>query len=405
MDSCSFTITVNETEGPLIGPVIDSVAHFQSDDIAADDHFGLICIVEDTLALISAEDDDNGTDAGAVYVFNWNGTSWIQTQKLKASDGAANDDFGNSIALQGEWMVITAWGDDGKGAAYVFNWNGSSWVEHQKLLSSDLVAGDQFGANSYISGNRMVIGANTAPAGAGNGAAYVFELDGSTWVETHKLTASDGAVDSYFGNLVRIDGDRIAIGALLDDENGTDAGALYVFDYDGSSWNETEKVVSSDIEAGDNFGNTCDLDGDRLMVGAYLEDPGGTTDAGSIYYYEWTGSAWDQIQKINNSVSTPLDEFGDDLDVEGNLMVAGTWRNDSMGTDAGSAFLLVLMEPPGLSWMLYMPAMEAHLISLVSTTRLMAEGSLLRLPMMIFLPRMVDLSMPMRSGQMTPVGS
>ena len=154
----------------------------------------------------------------------------VEVAKLMASDGAADDYFGNAVALDGDTAVIGAYGDDeGAGSAYVFRWDGATWVEH-KLTASDGAADDYFGFYSVaLDGDTAVIGATgDDDLGDRSGSAYVFRWDGATWIE-HKLTARDGAAYDSFGVSVAVDGNTAVIGAAGDDDLGDDSGSAYVF--------------------------------------------------------------------------------------------------------------------------------------------------------------------------------
>lgn len=203
-------------------------------DLQNDDGFGVAAIDGDRMVVSSAKDDDLGSDSGSAYVFEWNGSSWVETAKLFASDGAAQDRFGGwtgALAIEGDRIVVGASFDDDLGAesgsVYVFELEGSSWVEKAKLTASDGAAGDYFGAKVSLVGDRMVVGANGNESN--RGAVYVFELIGSSWVETDKVTASDGAADEGFGYSVALDANHIAVGARYEDGPGGDEGAAYVF--------------------------------------------------------------------------------------------------------------------------------------------------------------------------------
>jgi hypothetical protein len=125
-------------------------------------------------------DDDKGDYSGSAYVFRWNGSYWLEEQKLLASDGAAEDYFGRSVSISGDAALVGADGDDdkgsGSGSTYIFRWNGNSWVEEQKLVASDGAADDEFGRSVSISGNAALMGVWTKDdKGANSGSAYVFK--------------------------------------------------------------------------------------------------------------------------------------------------------------------------------------------------------------------------------------
>ena len=141
--------------------------------------------------------DDGGTDSGSAYVFDWDGTNWIEQPKLTASDAAGNDRFGNSVSVSGDRVVVGAWGndDDGtdSGSAYVYEWDGTNWIEQPKLTAADAAGDDRFGRSVSVSSDRVAVGAlGDDDGGTDSGSIYVYEWDGSGWVET-KLTALDAA--------------------------------------------------------------------------------------------------------------------------------------------------------------------------------------------------------------------
>jgi len=162
---------------------------------------------------------------------------WLEQQKVTASDGAPGDTFGFSVAISGDTAIIganedTIGGNADQGSAYVFTRSGSTWTQQQKLTASDGAAGDFFGNSVAISVDTVIVGANldTVGANATQGSAYVFTRSGSTWTEQQKLTASDGAAFDLFGSSVAIDGDTAIVGAFADTvgANGSQSSA-YVF--------------------------------------------------------------------------------------------------------------------------------------------------------------------------------
>ncbi|MCP4138474.1 MAG: hypothetical protein GY754_46380 [bacterium] len=189
------------------------------------------------------------------------------------------------------------------GSIYVYTLEGDTWSE-KKLIVDDRAESDILGNSVAISGdgNTVIAGAPGVGDGLSNytGAAYIFKWDGSSWIET-TLTAFDGAGDDYFGLRVSIsyDGTRVIVGAYKDDNEESDdpglaanQGSAYVFTLNGSAWDE-EKLVAADGAAGDNYGDAVSMstDGNTVLIGASCDDNAGT-DAGSVYVYRWNGSAW-----------------------------------------------------------------------------------------------------------------
>ncbi|MHC4413642.1 MAG: hypothetical protein ACYS0G_00005, partial [Planctomycetota bacterium] len=135
-----------------------------------------------------------------------------------------------------------------------YRWDGSSWVQEQKLLASDGAAGDHFGISVSVSGDVTVVGARLDDDnGTDAGSAYVYRWDGSSWAQEQKLLASDGAAADIFGHSVSVSGDVAVVGAYYDDDDGTDSGSAYVYRWDGSSWVQEQKLLASDAEAGVEF--------------------------------------------------------------------------------------------------------------------------------------------------------
>jgi len=154
----------------------------------------------------------------------------ITETRLTASDGSFSDFLGGSVSVSGDRALTGAYGDDENGqdagAAYVFQYNGSNWVQHAKLLPGDGAAFAGFGASVSLSGDYALVGSSDDDNGSNAGAAYIFHFNGSAWVQQAKLLASDGAENDYFGYSVSILGDYAVVGALYESNaNGNSAGA------------------------------------------------------------------------------------------------------------------------------------------------------------------------------------
>ncbi|MEN8217038.1 MAG: hypothetical protein ABFS56_11865 [Pseudomonadota bacterium] len=317
-------------------------------DGASDDKFGYSVSLYGDRALIGARfDDDNGDDSGSAYIFELIGGQWIEEQKLLASDGAAGDNFGESAFLYGGRALIGAYHDDDNGtdsgSVYIFELIGGQWVQQQKLLASDGAGGDYFGHFVSPYGDRALIGApRDDDNGDKSGSAYIFELIGGQWVEEQKLLASDGAAGDYFGRRVSLYGDRALIGARGDDDNGTDSGSAYIFELIGGQWVEEQKLLASDGAAGDYFGRSVSLYGDRALIGARFDDDNGD-DSGSAYIFEWIGGQWVEKQKLLASDGASGDWFGHSVSLYGDRALIDARFDDDNGDDSGSAYIFELI--------------------------------------------------------------
>jgi len=209
--------------------------------------------------------------------------------KLVASDPVANGFFGSSLSISGDYAVIGAYGNnDGgtdSGSAYVFHRSGTTWTQQAKLTASDAVANDWFGWSVSISGDYAVIGAvGNDDDGDYSGSAYVFHRSGTTWTQQAKLTASDAVAFDNFGWSVSISGDYAVIGAYGDGDDGDYSGSAYVFERSGTTWTQQAKLTASDAVAFDKFGKSVSISGDYAVSGAYGNDDGGS-NSGSAYVY------------------------------------------------------------------------------------------------------------------------
>ena len=273
-------------------------AKLTADDGATNDAFGYSVAVEgDTVVVSAYGDDDGGPGSGSAYVFvKPSGSNWVtttETAKLTASDGDTNDRFGSSVAVDGDTVVVGAKYDDDKGSnsgsAYLFTKPPTGWTSTStaaKLTASDGDADDEFGYSVAVDGDTVVVGAWVDDDnGPYSGSVYVFNTPaGGGWV-TAKLLASDGATGDWFGGSVSLDGDRLAVGASGDDDNGSRSGSVYVYEGQSGAWSLIDKLTASDGATDDEFGISVAVDGDTVVVGAHWDDDNGSK-SGSAYVYE-----------------------------------------------------------------------------------------------------------------------
>jgi hypothetical protein len=210
-------------------------------DSANSDMFGIsVAINGDTIVVGASQFDPYNMGQGKAYVFVRSGATWDERLKLTASDGAVGDRFGGSVAISENMVVVGASNNNtGRGSAYVFVPSGRFWSEQLKLTAWDGASDDQFGSSVAISGDTVVIGAHRADINSKHdqGSAYVFVRSGSLWWLQKKLIASDGAAGDRFGKSVAISGDTVVVGAYFDDiSSNTDRGSAYVFVRSGSRY-------------------------------------------------------------------------------------------------------------------------------------------------------------------------
>ena len=311
-----------------------------------DDYFGVSVSVSGKHALIGAYgDDDNGFFAGAAYVFQYDGSGWVEQAKLLASDGGSEDWFGGSVSISGDYAIVGSSGDDengsSSGSAYIFHFDGSNWVEQAKLTAGDGTTNDYFGSSVSISGDNAIVSSLYESNRNGNaaGSAYIFHYNGSTWVQQAKLLASDGEELDNFGRSVAVSGDFAVVGAPYENENSPFAGAAYVFHYNGSTWVEQAKLLASDGFIGEYYGWSVSISGDDVIIGALYDTNGNGAGAGSAYVYHYDGSAWSDEQKLLASDGDVHDWFGNAVSISGDYAIVGSYADDDNGDSGGSAYI------------------------------------------------------------------
>ncbi|RZV37536.1 MAG: hypothetical protein EX272_05235 [Chromatiales bacterium] len=325
------------------------VANLIAEDSASNDFFGFSIALSDDTAVIGAlRDDDKGVDSGSVHVYTRIGTNWSQQTKITAVDSAAGDEFGGDVALDGDTAVIGARRNDDNGVdsglAYVFKRSGTAWSQQTRLVASDGAAGDEFGYSVAISGDTAVVGAPRGnDKGEDSGSAYVFTRSGSTWRQQAKLVASDGAVGDVFGISVAISGDTVVIGADLADEKGSNSGAAYVFSRSGITWSQQVKLIADDGAAGDLFGIRVTLFGDTAVIGAARDDDKGD-ESGAAYVFKRSGTDWFQQAKLSASDGAANDRFGTRVAIYRNTAVIGAILADAAADNSGSAYVFTRSE-------------------------------------------------------------
>ena len=325
------------------------IAKLLASDGAEGDFFGYPVAISGTIALVGTSgDDDNGSLSGSAYIFEQQQDgSWLETAKLLASDGASDDLFGRSVAISGTTALIGAYRDDddrnNSGSAYIFEQQqDGSWLETAKLRASDGASSDQFSRSVAISGTTALIGAyGDDDSGSTSGSAYIFEQqqDGS-WLETAKLRASDGASDDYFGRSVAISGTTALIGAYGDDDNGSTSGSAYIFEQqqDGS-WLETAKLLASDGASDDYFGLSVAISGTTALVGTSGDDDNGSLSGSAYIFEQQQDGSWLETAKLLASDGTLYESFGYSVAISGTTALVGAYSDDDNGSDSGSAYI------------------------------------------------------------------
>ncbi|MFO0914559.1 MAG: Ig-like domain-containing protein [Pirellulales bacterium] len=310
------------------------------------DGFGWAVDIDNDWAIAGAFDDFNGAvpSAGTATLMRLVNGQWQSFQEITASDPSAGANFGYAVAIQGNWAFVGARLADtvpanDAGAVYVFQFNGTQWVQTQKLVASDAGFGERFGWSLDAQGSTLVVGAPLdTGAGIDAGAAYVYRLNGSTWSEAAKVVGADTGARDQFGTDVGVDGGWIVVSSRFDDDKATDAGAIYLFEDTGASIVQRQKLTAADGQLGDQFGKTVDISGRWVVVGATEDDDAGL-GAGSAYVFERIGTTWSQSAKLIGSRDTIADDFGSAVSIDGDTLIVAARFDEVNGINDGAVYV------------------------------------------------------------------
>lgn len=316
-------------------------------DAKANDSFGQAVAMAGELIVIGAPFGKSGdVSTGAVSVFErrCEGCDWVEQARLTPGGGTGFGHFGAAVATDGDRVVVGAFdmGTRKEGAVYVYSKQNGSWTLESSLSASDRKQYANFGISVAISGDTLLVGADTEDAqGDAAGAAYVFVYKDGRWTEQAKLLASQGDEWDFFGYSVALQQDTAVIGAHQDEgRGGTDSsGAVYVFSRSGEAWREQARLVPTDTHSGDSFGISVALAGETLVAGAYQNGDKGR-NAGAVYVFQRTEGTWSEVTKLYRKGASAEEEFGYQVDVsETGLVVGGAPGVDAPATNAGAAYL------------------------------------------------------------------
>jgi hypothetical protein len=338
-------------------------------DGAAGERFGrAVAIDGDTIAVGAWQAAVSGkTGQGAVYIFARNqggANNWGQVKKVTASDGTYYDYFGWALALSGDTLVVGAWGDDDNGSqsgsAYIFLRNqggANNWGQLKKISAApDSAADDYFGYSLTLDGDTLVVGAYGDDVGsyADHGSAFIFQRNqggADNWGLLKKITqAPDSAASDVFGFAVALDGDTLVVGAQYDDDRGNASGSAYVFARDEGgteNWGLVKKLTGSDGAANDFFGRAVAISADKLVVGANGDNVGANADQGSAYLFasdEGGTDNWGEVKKLTAPDGAANDFLGWAVAVSGDAVLAGAY---AAGFEQGAAYFFTDEPIPG----------------------------------------------------------
>ncbi|MEM7292842.1 MAG: cadherin-like beta sandwich domain-containing protein, partial [Pseudomonadota bacterium] len=350
-------------------------AYVKASDTAGFDHFGrALAISGDTLAVGAYGES---ASQGAVYVFTRNGSgTWSQQgSPLTGSGTSAGSEFGWSVDIDGDMLVVGA-PNQGNGAAYVFSRSGTTWTQIQTLTAPGTGTDDDFGQSVSIDDTRLAVGAPNSDAGltSAAGVVHVYDWLSAIWSYTTELNAGvNSATGDEFGASIALDDDAIVIGAPGESStatgiNGDDSltgaaasGAAYVFATDnGLTWTQYDYIKALNTGTGDRFGEAVDWSNETVVVTAPNEDSDavgvtpdhttavnslaaaasdtiGTADSGAAYVFTHNGIGWTQEAYVKALNTDGADAFGASVAIEGDMLVIGANGEASAGTGASGA--------------------------------------------------------------------
>ena len=266
----------------------------------AQDQFGASVAVSGDTAIVGAPYNDPNSvgDQGAAYIFINNSGTWTEQTRLIGSNGGAGDNFGNSVGISGNTVVVGAYhskvgSNSVQGSVYIFTRSNGTWSQQARIAAADGAANDNFGSGVGIDGDTIVVGASNAAVGANSfqGAAYIYTRTSSVWTQQAKLAASDGAAFDSYGTSVAISGNTVIVGAWLAAVNGHSLqGAAYIYARIGVSWNQQAKLVASDGAASDRLGYSVGISGNTAIAGAFQSKVGANNYQGSAYIFVGTAA-------------------------------------------------------------------------------------------------------------------
>lgn len=292
-----------------------------------DSLFGGTVAIQDPVAAVGApRDDESGTNSGAVYLLRRQGLDWIADRKLQPPDPLPYRYFGSSVAVEGDRLIAGAPGFGSPGRAYVFRRKNAEWQFDSKLIPSDARNGASFGLTVASHGEFVLVGAPRDDVHAReSGAAFVYRYDGTNWVDETKLIPPTGGSFDHFGLSLAM-ADKMAL-------VGGD-GNVHVFRLIDGEWRWQDKLTAFDAKRGDGLGWAIDVDGDRMLVGSIGADTPGANDSGAVYEFLWNGTDWVENAKLIASDAASFRQFGIAVALDRDLAVIGDSRAgaDRVGT-------------------------------------------------------------------------
>ncbi len=278
--------------------------------------------------------------AGAAYVFTRTAEGvWVQTARLSAETGAPGDQFGQAVAIFDDTAVVGAFeatlhGDRPRqGAAYLYARSDAGWQPVRRLAASDGKADDQFGWSVALHGDRLLIGAKNAtgarPA-TNQGLVYVYARNDGDWTQVQRLAAYDGSFGDQFGTSLAFDGSSALIGAMNGGDHGGAAnGAVYVYERAAGGLSFAQKLLAQNGDLMDAFGISTAISGSTALVGAYYAPIDGVPQQGAAFVFRKLDGVWTRTRRLVASDGGWQDRIGFKVALDGRRAVVGAQLVDA----------------------------------------------------------------------------
>ena len=307
--------------------------------------FGRFVELNNDNAFISAyQDFENGSSSGALYIYNKSGVSYQQVKKIFPDDGGVEEFFGYSMSSFDDWLITGAHHDSDFGAssggAYVLlKSENKNWEFYQKLLPFDASEADEFGKTVDIYQDYIVSCSYLDDdSGTNSGSVYIYKWNGQSWEHNDKIHASDPEDYSQFGLALDLFKNQLIIGSPFKNSCGTNCGAAYIYERINGKWTETAKLVPDDLSEKDEFGITTKINNDYAFVSSIKDDDLGE-NSGSVYIYKKTNNKWNYLQKLTAFDGEAGDAFGIALEINDSLAIIGSYFDDDNGENSGSVYI------------------------------------------------------------------
>jgi hypothetical protein len=329
-------------------PVGDTSAAFN-------DLFAHSVVMSGNYAIVGAPFDDVGSNVnqGSANIYEFDGTNWVLDQKLTDTAGAPGDQFGKSLSISGNFLIIGSNTDDvggnvDQGSVCIYLFNGTEWEFMQKITDPAGVAGDNFGYSVSVSGNYLIVGVPYDEPGTtalNYGSACFYQFDGINWTFTQKVVHSTPSGGANFGLSVSIYGNNAIVGSPYN-LGAPAVGYALFYQFNGSNW---DFKIAFGIGNSSFYGTSVNIIDGYAVVGAPADfDPGYTRQTGTVYIYKLNGATWSFLQQVYDPGGEAGDNFGFSVYLSGNYLIIGT-NKDKIGqnVDQGSA---VIYQQAGPGW-------------------------------------------------------